>query len=195
MSPRGIAIPEVREKLFEAAERVLTREGPGGLTGRSVTREAACATGLLYSHFGDFDEFLVQFVLDRARLAEEGVSRLLSRAGEGTLTSNLEDAATAFGSNLPAIAQLVTSRSSLMARLREEASAGWLALRSVERAFAAYLEEERKRGRIAPSADTEALALALVGAFHHLFSSGRPDAVGRVSAALAAALAPSDRGR
>lgn len=194
MSPRGVAISDVREKLFQAAERVLAREGPGGLTGRSVTREAACATGLLYSHFGDFDEFLVQLILDRARSAQKGVSRLLSRAGEGTVAGNLEDAAATFGAKLPAFARLVTSRPSLMARMQKEAGPGRVALQSVEEAFAAYLEDERNQGRIAAGTDTEALGWALVGAFHHLFSSGRPQDVRRVSAAFAAALAPRHGG-
>ena len=40
MSPRGVATPDVRERLFAAAERVVQRDGPGALTSRSVTTEA-----------------------------------------------------------------------------------------------------------------------------------------------------------
>ena len=63
MSPRGVAIPKVNEQLFDAADRVLAREGPTGLTSRAVTEEAGCAKGILHNHFTDFDSFLVEFVL------------------------------------------------------------------------------------------------------------------------------------
>ena len=46
MSPRGVAIHEAREQMFLAAERVLARQGPDGLTSRAITQEAGVATGL-----------------------------------------------------------------------------------------------------------------------------------------------------
>ena len=71
--PTGVAIRDVREQLFDAAERVLLRDGPNALTSRAVTTEAGCAKGVLHKHFADFDAFLAEFVLDRiARLDEPG---------------------------------------------------------------------------------------------------------------------------
>src|SRR5580700_4660424 len=55
---RGVAIPEVREQLFAAADRVLARDGPAGLTTRAVTAEAGVANGVMHRHFRDLDEFL-----------------------------------------------------------------------------------------------------------------------------------------
>src|SRR5882757_5631726 len=92
MSPRGVAIPNVREQLFEAAERLLGADA-GPLSGRAVTREAGCAAGLLHNHFGDFDTFLVEFVIDRFRRYASSVTTLPSLAGEGTVAANLTDAA------------------------------------------------------------------------------------------------------
>src|SRR5690348_543872 len=37
--PTGVAIRDPRGQLFDAAERVLLRDGPGGLTSRAVTME------------------------------------------------------------------------------------------------------------------------------------------------------------
>lgn len=65
--PTGVALRDVREQLFDAAERVLLRDGPSALTSRAVTAEAGCAKGVLHRHFADFDAFLAEFVLDRAR--------------------------------------------------------------------------------------------------------------------------------
>jgi AcrR family transcriptional regulator len=53
--PTGVHIRDVREQLFEAAERVLLRDGPDGLTSRAVTTEAGVAKGVLHRHFADVD--------------------------------------------------------------------------------------------------------------------------------------------
>ena len=63
--PTGVAIRDAREQLFDAAERVLLRDGPHALTSRAVTTEAHCAKGVLHRHFADFDAFLAELVLDR----------------------------------------------------------------------------------------------------------------------------------
>jgi AcrR family transcriptional regulator len=56
----------VREQLFGAAERVLLRDGPSGLTSRAVTAEAGVAKGVLNRHFQNFDAFLAELAHDRA---------------------------------------------------------------------------------------------------------------------------------
>ena len=56
--PTGIALQDARERLFAAAERILLRDGPSGLTSRAVTDEAGVAKGVLHRHFADFDDFL-----------------------------------------------------------------------------------------------------------------------------------------
>lgn len=145
MSPRGVAMPNVREALFAAAERVLLREGPGGLTGRSVTREAGCASGLLYSHFPDFDQFLTELVIDRTATAQRGLADLGNRVGEGTVTGNLAAVAAALGSRFPAYASLVAARPGLMERLHGTGGGTEPAVGSVEGAIAAYLDAERER--------------------------------------------------
>jgi AcrR family transcriptional regulator len=53
--PTGVALRDVREQLFGAAERVLLRDGPSALTSRAVTDEAGVAKGVLHRHFADFD--------------------------------------------------------------------------------------------------------------------------------------------
>ena len=196
MSPRGVAIPDLREQLFRAADHVLVRDGASGLSGRAITREAGCATGLLYNHFGDLDEFLAQFVLDRLRLAAERAAELPARAGEGTLADNLTDAALSIpGSSGLAMIALVQAEPSVAARLRS-AAGGVHRLDTIEDAFLAYLEAEKEIGRVASHADTEALALGLVGAIHHLWLTAAGGAlerkrVRRVLTALVAGASPT----
>jgi AcrR family transcriptional regulator len=56
---------DARQQLFDAAERVLLRDGPNGLNSRTVTDEAGCAKDVLHQHFTDFDVFLTDLVPDR----------------------------------------------------------------------------------------------------------------------------------
>ncbi|SEH03809.1 DNA-binding transcriptional regulator, AcrR family [Nonomuraea solani] len=177
MSPRGVAIPDLRQQLFNAAERVLQEKGPAGLTGRAITKEAGCATGLLYNHFADLDTFLAALLLDRAGRAGTGMARLPGRAGTGDVVDNLMDGIEVlFAGNLLALAGLAMARPSIISHLGEALADGTLEMDAGERAFAAYLRAEQEHGRIVADADAEALALALVGAAHQLLLTRGPHA-------------------
>jgi AcrR family transcriptional regulator len=200
MSPRGVAIPEAREQLFQAAERVLLREGADGLTSRAITDEAGVAKGLIYSHFTDIDDFLTELILDRVRAAAEEVAMLPWLAGTESVVDNLTGAAVSLlQTHAFAILGIVHSRPSLMTRLHQaEARGTFFVLDDIEKAFGAYLEAERKLGRIAAPTDTETLALTLVGTIHHIFMTNRAnipnqrDRIQRVVAALLKSETPTD---
>src|SRR6204780_3187213 len=98
--PTGEAIRDPRGQLFDAAERVLLRDGHGGLTSRAVTAEAGVAKGVLHRHFADFADFLAELVLDRAGRVGEQAAALRNAAGTGTVTSNLTGALTALFSSV-----------------------------------------------------------------------------------------------
>jgi len=169
--PTGVAIRDVREQLFDAAERVLLRDGPSALTSRAVTTEAGCAKGVLHRHFADFDAFLAEFVLDRVDRIHPKAAALSESAGTGTVVGNLTDALTAlFSSVAVAIVPLVTFRDGLRARLRRAWPAGVPVLTEAATMIAAYLSAERDLGRIATDADVDMLGPMLIGAGHLLFA-------------------------
>jgi AcrR family transcriptional regulator len=183
--PRGVAIPELHEQLFQAVERVLEREGPSGLSGRAVTREAGVATGLLNNHFADLDDLLAMFILDRARAFVEHVEALSSRVGVGTVVGNLTEAGTAMAPAMTRMFNLVISRPSIAGRLQMSAHhGGEVSLLDLERGFATYIEAEKREGRVASRTDAPALAIALTGAVHHLLITGRMSMMGPVVAAI-----------
>jgi AcrR family transcriptional regulator len=190
--PTGVAIRDVREQLFDAAERVLLRDGPDALTSRAVTTEADCAKGVLHRHFADFDAFLAEFILDRVDRMDSRAAALLDSAGTGTVAGNLADALTAvFGSVAVAIVPLVTFRDELRARLRQTWPAGVPVLTEAVIMVASYLAVERGLGRIAADADIDTLAPTLIGAGHLLFADrkGAPpeaDAVRKMVATVIA---------
>jgi AcrR family transcriptional regulator len=169
--PTGVAIRDVREQLFAAAERVLLRAGPHALTSRAVTTEAGCAKGVLHRHFADFDAFLTELVMDRiARLADDAAA-LQAAVGTGTVTGNLTDALTSvFGPVAVAIVSLITFRDDLRARLRQTRPRGVPLLTEATEMIAGYLDAERHLGRIAADADVAVLAPTLIGAGHLLFA-------------------------
>ncbi|MEW2487006.1 TetR family transcriptional regulator [Streptomyces sp. NPDC048411] len=169
--PTGVAIRNAREQLFDAAERVLLRDGPNALTSRAVTTEAGCAKGVLHRHFADFDAFLAELVLNRIALIDNQASALRNSAGTGTVAGNLTGTLTTlFESVAVAIIGLVISRDDLRARLRQATPTSVPVLTEATAMVASYLTIERERGRIAVDADVSTLAPTLIGAGHLLFA-------------------------
>lgn len=197
--PTGVALRDAREQLFDAAERILLRDGPSALTSRAVTTEAGCAKGVLHRHFADFDAFLAELVLDRVARVGVQADALRASAGTGTVVGNLTGALTElFGSVAVAVVGLVTSRDELRARLRAARPTGVPVLTEAAAMVAAYLAAERDLGRVTADADVDTLAPMLIGAAHLLFADRKgtpPDdaAVRKVTAAVVAGAARERR--
>ena len=142
--PTGVAIRDPRGQLFDAAERVLLRDGPSGLTSRAVTTEAGVAKGVLHRHFADLEDFLTGLAMDRVARIGVKAAELRAAAGTGTVAGNL--AAALPGVLSPgylALIRLVIARDALRAWLRA-ATGARLPLMSESTALAAgYLEAER----------------------------------------------------
>ncbi len=119
--PTGVALRDVRDQLFDAAERVLLRDGPSALTTRAVTAEAGVAHGVLHRHFADFDAFLAELVLDRIGRMDSQAAALREAAGTGTVAKQpggRADGAVRVGGSGDG-RPLVTFRDELRARLRQ----------------------------------------------------------------------------
>lgn len=169
--PTGVAIRDVREQLFAAAERILLRDGANALTSRAVTAEAGVAKGVLHRHFADFDAFLADLVLDRIRQIERDATALRDAAGTGSVVNNLVGALLdVFGTVAIAVVALITSRDELRSRLKRERPKGVPVLADATAMLKGYLTAEWERGRLAADADLDVLALTLIGAAHLLYA-------------------------
>lgn len=165
--PTGVPMPDLRDQLFDAARRVLLRDGPGGLTSRAVTTEAGVAKGILHHHFADFDTFLASLVVSRLERLDHRSGELRASAGSGTVQDNLADALTAvLTPDALAIVSLAMSRHELLARLRLTTPTGVPLLTDSTKMIAAYLTAERGLGRIPLETDVDNLAVILVGGAH-----------------------------
>jgi AcrR family transcriptional regulator len=183
--PTGVAIRDPRGQLFDAALRVLLRDGPTALTSRAVTAEAGVAKGVLHRHFADFDAFLTDLALDRIALIDRQAADLRAAAGTGTVAGNLAAALPAlFDPAVLALIRLVIARDELRARLRAAAGSRIPLLSQSTALIAGYLTAERDRGRITADADIGTLAPTLTGAAHLLFTdtdaAPEPAAVARM---------------
>jgi AcrR family transcriptional regulator len=178
--PTGVHLANARELLFEAAERVLARDGVSGLTSRAVTTEAGVAKGVMHRHFVDFDAFLAELILDRAAQLDGAASALHDATGTGTVVGNLAEALTAVFTPLAvALVALVITRDGLRARLHEAEAARFPLIAEGTAMVTAYLTEEQALGRVAATADIPTLSPTLIGSVHLLFTdreSGPPDA-------------------
>lgn len=171
--PTGIALRDARQQLFDAAERVLLRDGPQALTSRAVTSEAGVAKGVLHRHFVDFDDFLGELVLDRIARLEGQAEALRASAGTSTVVANISSALSSlFGSVAVAIVALLIFRDDLRARLRRTRPPGVPILAEATAMIASYLTAERELGRIAADAEIDTLAPMLIGSVH-LVVAGR----------------------
>ncbi|MGA5411833.1 TetR/AcrR family transcriptional regulator [Streptomyces lavendulocolor] len=178
MSPRGVAIPDLRERLFAAAERVVARDGAAALTSRAVTEEADCGKGVLHTHFAGLDEFVAELVLDRFARSAREAEQLDGRVGRGGVADNLRDVVlTLLDSLPPGVVGLAMTRPVAALRTREGFRSGAPAFDAIQHSFTAYLRAEQHLGRLAPGADAATIALALVGTVHHLLMT-RPQGGG-----------------
>jgi AcrR family transcriptional regulator len=168
-----VAIRDAREQLFDAAERILLRDGPNGLTSRSLAAEAGVAKGVLHRHFADFDAFLVELILDRAQRMRAQSALLQDFAGTATVTDNLVAAlAGVFNSIAVHVMALMVARDELRRRIRERRPRGFPVIAEAMRMIASYLAAERDLGRLAPDADVDMLALSLLGTSHLDYAGG-----------------------
>lgn len=171
--PTGVHLRDVRRQLFDAANRILLRDGPSALTSRAVTTEADVAKGVLHRHFTDFDAFLAELVGNRITRLKDQEALLHASAGTRTVAENLTSAlAELFDPVSLALVSLLFSRDELRNRLRR-AGDGLPLLTEARIMLTNYLAAEREQGRIAADAEVSALSLSLIGAGHLLFAGRR----------------------
>jgi AcrR family transcriptional regulator len=176
--------------LFAAAERVLLRDGPHALTSRAVTVEEGVAKGVLHRHFDDFDDFLAALIADRGARVAAQAGDLLAAAGTGTVAGNLATVLTSlFTSVAVGIVSLIIFRDELRTRLRAAHPTGIPGLSPAGRMISDYLTAERDLGRLSPSADIDALGLALLGSGHLLFAARADDPESEVARVVTGILA------
>jgi AcrR family transcriptional regulator len=158
-----------RQRLLDAAERVLRTKGLTAASTREIAREAGCADGTLYNHFRDRADLFVAIFLEKLLPDySDALSKLPYRIGEGTVQTQLEELAQialAFYYQAGPLRAAIFAEPELLQRYRE-ALKSQAQTRKQERpalVLAAYLRAEQRLGRIATQANPDIVAEALFG--------------------------------
>lgn len=169
--PTGHALHDPRRQLFAAAERVLVRDGPAGLTGRSVTAEAGVAKGVLHRHFADFDTFVAHLVDERIRGFHEVVERLTGRVGRASVSENVTAALLELLDPVVlALVPQIIAHDAIRSRIATNHRPGLPLLSDAAIVLRDYLAREQQQGRIASTADVDTAALSVIATTHLLLA-------------------------
>lgn len=170
----------LREHLIATAARLIGQRGTGALTVRDIAREAHVADGVLYNYFEDKEDLLAHALLAHVADVMASAPRLLPPPGTGTVADNLrqfiEGGLEVVGRVTPAFAGLMT-QPKVLARFHamiggdaaftgSPHTLGRGSPRGLPDILAAYLRAEQQVGRIAATADIDAVVILIVGAIH-----------------------------
>lgn len=152
-----------RERILDAAERILRTRGVVQATTKEIAQETGVSEPTLYKYFGDKERLLLAVLQERV----PGLSRVSVHPGEGDVAENLTELAHAalefYQRSYPMLGALMADPQRMAAHREAMRRLGAGPEKAVE-AFASYLRAEQSLGRINPDADPDACASLLVGA-------------------------------
>ncbi|HEV2271899.1 MAG TPA: TetR/AcrR family transcriptional regulator [Steroidobacteraceae bacterium] len=158
-----------RQKILDAAQRLLETDGLARLTTKELAAAAGCAEGTLFKHFRSKKDIIIAVVTENAPRFRAAVSQL--RPGERTVAKNLEELALMcirFSEKLIPLGASLLGDSALLARHR--ALDPGRGPKETHELIAAYIAEEQKAGHVDARIEPLSVALLLFGpCFHRVF--------------------------
>jgi AcrR family transcriptional regulator len=158
---------ETREKIVEAAERVMRERGLARSTTKEIAREAGYSEGTLYKHFQSKEDLFLSVLAERLPSLVALSREVPGWAGRGTVKETLVEIARralAFYAESVPISASVFSEPFLLVQHAEEVRRRGAGPQKANEAVAAYLRAEQDLGRVRRDADPEAAAALLLGA-------------------------------
>ncbi|MEW2358852.1 helix-turn-helix domain-containing protein [Spirillospora sp. NPDC029432] len=151
-----------REKILDAAAEVMRSRGAARTTTKEIARAAGYSEALLYKHFRDKEELILCVLKERMPAFQGGPS-----PGEREVAANLAHlihrGLNFYLRAFPMMASMA-AQPQLMASTRDSMRQYGAGPHMVPESVAAYLREEQALGRVAASADPDAVAALLMGA-------------------------------
>lgn len=142
---------ENRQNIICATERLLQTRGLARLTTREIAREAGVAEGLIYHHFKDKAELILEVVEQRVHDVRNVLQNLPLKVGLSTLSENLEEVLQAIYHSHFEIVPIICSvfadhqlRTRMQEIMKERAIGPQYAIEGL----ALYLAAEQRLGRI-----------------------------------------------
>ena len=157
---------KTRERIVEAAERVVRERGLARTTTKEIARAAGYSEGTLYKHFESKEDLFLAVLAERLPSFVVLVEELPARVGRGTVQETLEEVATnalAYYGEIVPMAASIFSEPGLLARHREGLRKRGAGPQMINETLASYLDAEERLGRVRKDADFEAAAAMLLG--------------------------------
>ncbi|OZB92745.1 TetR/AcrR family transcriptional regulator [Paenibacillus sp. XY044] len=193
---------DLKNKIADAAEQVLLRNGLAKTTTKEIAKAAGCSEGSLYNHFSSKEDLFLHVIRGQLKHLMSTLKSLQALGGKETVRRNLEQVALAaledFHSSMSLIGSIF-SEPGLLLRQREGFQLRNEGPHRANEAVEAYLNQEKQLGRIGENTDSRAIADLLLGScFQHAFqinflgkeesSEERAQFAGRVLDTLSAVL-------
>jgi AcrR family transcriptional regulator len=160
------AVVGTRAHILAAAEQLIRERGIKGCTTRAIAELARCAEGSIYRYFPDKHSIIHEIVRTKFPGFFAMVDTLPERAGTGTVRKNLEQLAVGalafYRLILPVVFGAMADRELLEEQRRHFAERKVGPMKFLG-SVAAYLNRERRMGRISERASTEHAARLLLG--------------------------------
>jgi AcrR family transcriptional regulator len=152
-----------RQRILDAAQRLIEAGGFSRLTTKEIAREAECAEGTIFKHFARKEDLALAVVLENAPHFKQTLSG--KRGGEGSLPQNLEDVAREairFSDKLIPLAAAIFADSALLTRHRQALGQGGGPKEAFD-LIAGYVSEEQQSGRISLEAVPLMVSAVMIG--------------------------------
>lgn len=156
-----------RDRILDAAARVMRDQGLAKATTKEIARAAALSEAALYKHFRGKDDLFLHVLHERLPPFVGLLKALPERSGTQTVEANLAEIAglaLRFYSETAPLAASLFSEPELLARHREALLAGRNGPHRAHDYVAGYLADEQSLGRLAETVDVRAVAALLLGA-------------------------------
>lgn len=155
---------ETRQKILEAAEKLILLKGMARVTTREIAREVGLSEGALYRHFDHKEEIF--FALMAKHLPALLDTFQMHQAGTGMLNENLAAIAQAtihYYEQLVPMGASFLADTELLVQFRATIRPLNMGPQNVFERVAAYIEEEQQLGRIGEHVPALSIATLLLG--------------------------------
>lgn len=153
-----------RQRILDAAQRLIETGGAIRLTTKEIAREAQCAEGTLFKYFAHKEDLCIAVVLENSPKFKEALAR--KQPGKRNVAKNLEEIALAainFSEKLIPLGATLLADAKLLASHREKIDQDGRGPTEVFQLISAYVEGEQKLGRISRRVQPLSAAALLFG--------------------------------
>jgi len=161
---------DTRQRILDAAQRLIESGGLTRLVTKDIASEAGCAEGTLFNHFKSKEDLCLAVALENVPKFKDTIAR--KRPGGQSIEESLQDIVLAcirFSEKLIPLGVTLFADATLLRRHRESARPDG----GPKEAFAliaTYVRTEQENGRISRDVDPLTVALLLFGpCFHWVF--------------------------